>query len=279
MLEQKVTVVPLSAQPINTTTSVLTSLQQSVCVEPIQIGIGYKSTARPAIIEQPKLMNISKIFRRDLDDDNPYSKYYTVPQDQRIYHFGEHRPEAVKVFLFWLIHGEVPTLREIDALELGDVSGYQVILCQAYRLAKDYSIKVLANEVILSLSSSLRRVPVTFEVLQRVLKLTRGDKLRELLLDQALQTERSGVQLLRRLDKRWLVGIDQDISAARERFEFTFGRFRPAEQYLIEERNTPEPEWTWAPQPEPALDRPAFIARLRRKAKQVHNKVVWVFQG
>ena len=253
-------------RPRETTATVLARLQSNVCAEPVQIGIGYKSGYRPAIVEQQALISVSKIFKRDFDDENEYAKFRHIDQDERIYYFGAYKSDVVKVFLFWLTNRVMPTISEVDGLALADQSGYQLLLARTHKMAEDYKIKLMENAVISSLLPALKWTKLTFEVLQKALVLSCGNKLREALLDEALQVEKlTGTELINKLDKRWLIGIEQDIKDARQRAREGNGRRRDLGEYLINAEPTPEPEF--GPRPRERIDGFEELARIRRKAK------------
>lgn len=197
---------------------------------PVKILFSRNPNTKPALVSSASLIAVSTYFAQRLDATGPYPWF--KEDDEWRFGFADYPSEAVKFFLYWLVHRAVPEVEDIDSLAImrsvaGDGGGeegdgvkaeYQVLLARSWCFAAEMRIPGMQNDVMRCFITALRERDLTVEVLQKVPRFAqRESKLRAAVLEEALYLgkERDGVRLMEGLGARWPFGLVWDLGLAR----------------------------------------------------------------
>ena len=113
---------------------------------------------------------------------------------------------------------------------------YQCLLVKSYAFAEDKRIKEMMNDVMPIFIQTLSVTKLIQESLQMCLHIApRQSMLRMAVLEEALKIkDEDGNRMLNKLDRRWLLGIDGDVSTATARFDQRGGFRGATPEYFVE---------------------------------------------
>ncbi|TKA81246.1 hypothetical protein B0A55_02353 [Friedmanniomyces simplex] len=211
-------------------------LQNNVCAEPVKILASCDLSVEPAIVEETALCVVSRFFARDFSKTWDFARFFDADEDEKQYNFFDAQPNVVKTFLYWLINRSIPAQADFDSKDLVGGAAYQMLLAKAYAFAEDKRIKEMMNDVMPAFVQSLIDTKMEQPMLQGILRFAgRESMLRMVLLEEALKLEaEDGVTMIKRLDRRWMAGIDADVKQARRRFNQREGNKGSTPDYLVE---------------------------------------------
>ena len=190
----------------------------------------YFSRSQCVFVRENILVAISPWFERALTPE------WCEGQDD-VVRFGDATPDTVKVFIYWLIHNQIPDVdncASVSALE------YQKLMVRAWMFAEEKGVPAMQNLVMRALMESLRTVgdgAVSTEVLRLALPITgRGSLLRKALVHEAMLVEaETGLQVLNGVNLVWVDGWYHDAKIAEKEFEKRKGRRARVEKYFVKE--------------------------------------------
>ncbi|KAK3110102.1 hypothetical protein LTR53_015957 [Teratosphaeriaceae sp. CCFEE 6253] len=237
---------PIVSAPsgLESVASLVRRLQNNICAEPVKILVSRDMSIEPAVVEETALCVVSKIFSRDFSKTWDFARFFEAEEEDRQYSFFDYPPVVVETFLYWLVNRSVPTQAACRSESVATGADYQMLMVKTYAFAEDKRIKEMMNDVMPVLLETLADTKLDQHILQNILRCAgRESMLRMAVLEEALKIKNEdGAHMVDGLDRRWLVGIDADITMATARFSGRGGCRGATPAYLVELDPIPPPQ-------------------------------------